>query len=189
MRKAELMSVHEISVQDIGKFAVWAVEPHPSLDYFVNDYSGDEKINKTWRPLREGVEFARAFLVVIGIKPAKRIIELPADFAGGIKIGECFWKNRAGADDFGGRLAGGELRFPRRHHAAQRGRTACRRSQIPRFNDVDACADERFKRRCQPRQREKTPRGSQNRNWMGKRFDARAIFRRVCFAWRKVKKT
>jgi hypothetical protein len=146
------------------------------LDDFVGDDHNDDEINEARQPLREGVELARAFFLIMRVKAFQRFIEFAADFAAGVKIGEHFGKFAALAQDLGGRVAGDNFRFPTFHGAAQRGRAARGRRQIPCFNDVHARIDERFQRGGEPREREKTPRGSENWNWPHQRFDERAPF-------------
>ncbi len=120
------------------------------LNNIISDDQQNNEINQAWRPLREGMEFARPFFIVILVQAFERIVELAADFSSGVKIGEQFGEFRAIGYSFGRCLPGDHLRFPRGNRASQGRRTAGRRRQIPRVNDVHARADECFERRRQP---------------------------------------
>ena len=53
-------------------------------------------------PLREELEFVRAFLLIIHIKPLQGFVQFAADFAAGVKIGKCFREKRAVAHQLRG---------------------------------------------------------------------------------------
>ena len=83
LRKAELKSF-----QNIGKVAVWTIDAVPELDDFVSDHQRDQHINEPRHPSREGVQLARAVLVVDPADLAERIIQFAADLAAGVKVGK-----------------------------------------------------------------------------------------------------
>ena len=108
-RKAELKSF-----QNIGKFTVWTVDASPELDDLVGDHQRDQHINEPRHPGGEGVQLARAVLIVKPAQMAERFIQFAADFAAGIKIGEGFREQRAAAHGFGRHLAGDHAAVSRR---------------------------------------------------------------------------
>src|SRR5450756_3107757 len=69
------------------------------LDDFVADDAGDEAVDEAGCPLREGLKFARAFFVVVAVQTMERVVELAADFAAVVKVGEHLRKLRAMAHD------------------------------------------------------------------------------------------
>ncbi len=91
------------------------------LDDLDGNNDGDDSVDDTRRPLREGFELACAFLLILGMKPPERFVEFAADFAAGVKIAEKIRKFTARADEFGGRVPLRKGGLPTRDRATQGG--------------------------------------------------------------------
>src|SRR6266853_2541039 len=59
----------------------------PKVDDIVGDHKRYKEIDGPGRPLRQGVEFARAFILVMLVQAPQRLVQLSADFSAGVLVG------------------------------------------------------------------------------------------------------
>jgi hypothetical protein len=130
---------------------------HVEVKDAIGDHQHYTEIDRARRPPGHGVEFARAFFLVIGVQAPQGAVKLSADFARRILAHEEFWKPPRLADCLSGCLASVHHRAPSQYRPPQRRGPARRRRHFPGFDNSHPGAQERLERGGQPPQRQITP--------------------------------